>query len=246
MFVFVVERIAVGLFPHLLSKWSTFFFPWNNKNFLIVFIHLPSIHLVYSTLVKYCLKSALLTTITTDFQWNVTCSFWAGSRHISQSACRWKNEFRLPLRVVGDALSIRSGGNGGLSSRWSSEVGMRQDAFNVDLRCMMPYVANAWPCARGCHMIRLPDWVETWKMTYMHFSFCSANGWKMPPTLASPSPKPFAKTFVIISYVLKEQISHLRFMSSFHLAPVNDRGHGLSWVIIFSVVALLLKKVFIK
>lgn len=118
---------------------------------------------------------------------------------------------------------------------------MRQDAFNVDLRRMMPHVAYTRPCARGCHMI-LPDWVEMWKMTYMHFSFCSANGWKMPPTPASPSPQPFAKTFVIISYVLKEQIWHLRFMLSFHLAPVNDRGHGLSWVIIFSVVALLLKK----
>lgn len=169
------------------------FFPWNNKNIFIVFIHLPSIHLVYSTLVKYCFKSAPLTTIPTDFQWSVTCSVWAGSRHISQTACLWKNGFRLPLRVVGDALSIRSGGNGGLSSWRSSEVGMRQDALNVDLCGVMPYVANTRPCARGCHMIRLPDWVEMWKMTYMHFSFCSANGWKMPPTLASPSPQPFAK-----------------------------------------------------
>lgn len=94
-------------------------------------------------------------------------------------------------------------------------------------------------CAHVCVMIWLPNWVKMWKMTYMHFSFCRSNGWKIPQAWASPSPNPSAKTVVIISYVLK--IWHHRFIPSFHLASVNDRGLGLSWAIIYCVVAQLKK-----
>lgn len=201
----------------------------------------------------------------------------------------------LPLRVVGDALSITTGGNGGLSSRRSSEIGTERvhgqlgvaglvneyggeqrcpsnscfklelewktvqlpallhkswclkTCFNVRPHDMILYISDSrlracthvCECVCVCDMIRLPNWVKMWKMTYMHFSFCSSNGWKIPPTRASPSPHPFAKTVVIISFVLKEQIWHLRFMSSFHLASLDERGHGLSWVIIYCVVAPL-------
>lgn len=57
----------------------------------------------------------------------------------------------------------------------------------------------------------------------------------------SSSSRPLAKRVGIIFYVRK--IWHWRFMPSFHLASANGCGHGLSWVIIYCVVARLNKVV---